>query len=249
MWWRTSNGRLAGRTRLIVVTKANSGRSEAINVGVNTAREPLVALIDADSILEPDALVRVTQSFIDDPSRVGTAKGFVICPALGGRLRPDFVEPARDPDGQLLRCIGGGLRRCGHREGQEEQGGRAARGKPVIHCIAIRPDERVTALDYGEGMEPIHDASVVLAVPPWVAKELLPDLAAPSHFCAILSRSPLFLAPAKISLTLRRSLSSPLATPIKLGLSFKSNLYSVLSCGFFAMMLPATDAPVAITCT
>ena len=66
-----------GRTRLIVVTKANSGRSEAINVGVNTAREPLVALIDADSILEPDALVRVTQSFIDDPSRVVAAGGTV----------------------------------------------------------------------------------------------------------------------------------------------------------------------------
>ena len=40
----------------LVVSKANSGRSEAINVGVNTAREPLVAIIDADSILEPDAL-------------------------------------------------------------------------------------------------------------------------------------------------------------------------------------------------
>ena len=66
-----------GRTRLVVVSKDNSGRSETINVGVNTAREPLVALIDADSILEPDALVRVTQSFIDDPARVVAAGGTV----------------------------------------------------------------------------------------------------------------------------------------------------------------------------
>ena len=26
-------------------------------------------------------------AFLDDPTRIGTAKGFVICPALGGRLR------------------------------------------------------------------------------------------------------------------------------------------------------------------
>ncbi len=66
-----------GRTRLLVVSKTNSGRSEAINVGVNAAREHLVAIIDADSILEPDALVRVTQAFIDDPSRVVAAGGTV----------------------------------------------------------------------------------------------------------------------------------------------------------------------------
>ena len=51
------------------------------------------------------------------------------------------------------------------------------------------------------------------------------------------------------SLTLVRSASSPLATPMKLGLSFSSSLYSVLSCGLRAIRLPATDAPVAITCT
>lgn len=66
-----------GRTRLVVVSKHNSGRSETINVGINTAREALVAIIDADSILEPDALVRVTQAFIDDPGRVVAAGGTV----------------------------------------------------------------------------------------------------------------------------------------------------------------------------
>ncbi|MGE3691733.1 MAG: hydroxysqualene dehydroxylase HpnE [Novosphingobium sp.] len=47
--------------------------------------------------------------------------------------------------------------------------------------------ERVTALDYGDGMEAIHDAAVVLAVPPWVASELVPGLSAPNRFCAILN--------------------------------------------------------------
>lgn len=66
-----------GHTRLLVVTKTNSGRSEAINTGINAAREPIIAIIDADSILEPDALVRVTQPFIDDPNRVVGAGGTV----------------------------------------------------------------------------------------------------------------------------------------------------------------------------
>ena len=59
-----------GRTRLVVVRKENSGRSEASNAGVNAATEPLVAMIDADSILDPDALLRVAKPFADDPTRV-----------------------------------------------------------------------------------------------------------------------------------------------------------------------------------
>jgi len=74
-----------GRTRLIVVQKENSGRSEASNVGVNAATEPLVAMIDADSILEPDALLRVAKPFADDPTRV-VATGGAIRPVNGCRV-------------------------------------------------------------------------------------------------------------------------------------------------------------------
>lgn len=48
-------------------------------------------------------------------------------------------------------------------------------------------DDRVVALDYGDGMEAVHDAAVVLAVPPWVAGDLLPGLTVPDRFCAILN--------------------------------------------------------------
>ncbi|MDF2094086.1 glycosyltransferase family 2 protein [Knoellia sp. 3-2P3] len=79
-----------GRTRLIVVRKENSGRSEASNVGVNAATEPLVAMIDADSILEPDALLRVAKPFADDPTRViatgGTIRPVNGCRVVAGRI-------------------------------------------------------------------------------------------------------------------------------------------------------------------
>jgi len=79
-----------GRTRLVLVRKENSGRSDAINVGINAAIEPLVVFIDADSILDPDALISVTKPFADDPTRV-VATGGVIravngCKIVDGRM-------------------------------------------------------------------------------------------------------------------------------------------------------------------
>ena len=79
-----------GRTRLVVVRKENSGRSDSINVGINAAVEPLVLFVDADSILDPDALIAVTKPFSDDPTRV-VATGGVIravngCKVLDGRI-------------------------------------------------------------------------------------------------------------------------------------------------------------------
>jgi len=54
---------------------------------------------------------------------------------------------------------------------------------------AIRFDgDRVTGLDYGEDVEDVAPGDVViLAVPPWVATELVPGLDAPDEFCSILN--------------------------------------------------------------
>jgi len=79
-----------GRTRLTTVRKENGGKTDALNVGINTATEPLIAMIDADSILDPDALVTVAKPFADDPVRT-VATGGVIraangCTVVAGRL-------------------------------------------------------------------------------------------------------------------------------------------------------------------
>jgi hydroxysqualene dehydroxylase len=49
-------------------------------------------------------------------------------------------------------------------------------------------DDRVVGLTFGDGEQALgpHD-SVVLAVPPWTAQELLPGLDAPDAFCAIVN--------------------------------------------------------------
>jgi len=50
-----------------------------------------------------------------------------------------------------------------------------------------REGDQVVALDFGSGTEALGEAAVVLAVPPWVAGELIDDLVVPDRFCAILN--------------------------------------------------------------
>jgi cellulose synthase/poly-beta-1,6-N-acetylglucosamine synthase-like glycosyltransferase len=75
---------------LTVVRKANGGKADALNVGINLARHPLVCMVDADSVLDPDALLSVAKPFGDDPLRVVACGGVVRiangCKVLGGRV-------------------------------------------------------------------------------------------------------------------------------------------------------------------
>ncbi|WP_366857677.1 hydroxysqualene dehydroxylase HpnE [Novosphingobium sp.] len=47
--------------------------------------------------------------------------------------------------------------------------------------------DRVAALDFGKGPEPVEGEAVILAVPPWVAGALVPGLTVPDRFCAIVN--------------------------------------------------------------
>ena len=49
---------------LLVIDKANGGKADAINAGINAARHGLVCVIDADSLLEEHALTRAVLPFI-----------------------------------------------------------------------------------------------------------------------------------------------------------------------------------------
>ena len=40
----------------MVLDKANGGKADALNAGLNAARYPLVCCVDADGLLEPDAV-------------------------------------------------------------------------------------------------------------------------------------------------------------------------------------------------
>lgn len=91
-----------GYTRLTVIDKANSGRSDSVNVGINAAVEDLVICMDADSVLDPDALLIVTEPFADDPLRTA-ATGGVVRVANGCTIRDGRILDVRMPRNLLAR--------------------------------------------------------------------------------------------------------------------------------------------------
>ena len=87
---------------LVVVRKDNGGKADALNVGINLARFPLLCMVDADSVLDPEALLSVAKPFADDPLRV-VATGGVVRIANGCRVVGGRVVDVRMPRRWLLR--------------------------------------------------------------------------------------------------------------------------------------------------
>jgi cellulose synthase/poly-beta-1,6-N-acetylglucosamine synthase-like glycosyltransferase len=51
--------------RLTVIDKVNGGKADTLNAGLNVCRNDLVVSIDADSIMEPDALLKLVKPFME----------------------------------------------------------------------------------------------------------------------------------------------------------------------------------------
>lgn len=80
-----------GHPKLLVVDKENGGKADALNAGINLSRAPIFCAMDADSILESDALLRAVRPFVEDPGRVI---------AVGGTIR--LANGCRIEDGRVL---------------------------------------------------------------------------------------------------------------------------------------------------
>lgn len=86
-----------GGEALVVVRKVGTGRrADGINAGINAARHPLVCCIDADSILDNDALLKVARPFVDDPERV-VATGGAIRAINGSTVQRGRISTVRQP--------------------------------------------------------------------------------------------------------------------------------------------------------
>jgi cellulose synthase/poly-beta-1,6-N-acetylglucosamine synthase-like glycosyltransferase len=87
--------------RLVVIDKENSGKADSLNVGISYSRMPLVAAVDADSILDRDALIGVLAPFLRDPETV--AAGGIVRVANGCRIEDGEVLAIRAPRHMLAR--------------------------------------------------------------------------------------------------------------------------------------------------
>jgi cellulose synthase/poly-beta-1,6-N-acetylglucosamine synthase-like glycosyltransferase len=87
--------------RLLVVDKEPGGsKADAVNAALNIASSPYVCVVDADSILEPDALLRIMMPIFADPAKVVAAGGIVRV------LNGSRIEQGRMTDVRLPRQPG-----------------------------------------------------------------------------------------------------------------------------------------------
>lgn len=74
---------------LIYVDKENGGKSDALNAGINISSYPLFACLDADSRIEPDALLRLSVEFLKNTDTV--VAGGLVRIANGFKIRDGRV--------------------------------------------------------------------------------------------------------------------------------------------------------------
>ena len=63
-------------TKLWVIDKENGGKADTLNAGLNYCRTPIFCGMDADSLLEREALTRIVRPFVED-SRTVAAGGII----------------------------------------------------------------------------------------------------------------------------------------------------------------------------
>jgi cellulose synthase/poly-beta-1,6-N-acetylglucosamine synthase-like glycosyltransferase len=83
--------------RLLVVDKeAGGSKADATNAGLNAATSPYVCVVDADSVLERDALLRIMVPILADPKRV-VAVGGIIRVLNGSKVEGGQLRSVRMP--------------------------------------------------------------------------------------------------------------------------------------------------------
>lgn len=83
--------------RLLVIDKESGGsKADAVNAGLNAATSPYVCIVDSDSMLERDALLRIMVPVLADPERV-VGVGGIIRILNGSEIRGGQVKRVRLP--------------------------------------------------------------------------------------------------------------------------------------------------------
>jgi cellulose synthase/poly-beta-1,6-N-acetylglucosamine synthase-like glycosyltransferase len=84
-------------SRLLVIDKDPAGsKADAVNAGLNAATSPYTCVVDADSILERDALLRIMLPILADPKRV-VAVGGIIRVLNGSEIASGQIRRVRLP--------------------------------------------------------------------------------------------------------------------------------------------------------
>ena len=86
---------------LIYVDKENGGKSDALNAGINISSYPLFACLDADSRIEPDALLKLPIEFLKNTDTI--VAGGLVRIANGFKIRDGRVSGFSMPEKMVER--------------------------------------------------------------------------------------------------------------------------------------------------
>jgi len=89
--------------KLTVIDKVNGGKSDALNAGLNISKNQLICSIDVDSIMEPDALLRLVKPFMEQSNRKVIGTGGVIRIANSCEIEAGQIKRVRLPERFLPR--------------------------------------------------------------------------------------------------------------------------------------------------
>lgn len=70
-------GIINNKVKIILVTKENGGKADALNMGINISNYPLFISLDADSILQKDSLINIVMPYMEDDTTI----------AVGGNIK------------------------------------------------------------------------------------------------------------------------------------------------------------------
>jgi cellulose synthase/poly-beta-1,6-N-acetylglucosamine synthase-like glycosyltransferase len=75
---------------LLLIDKMNGGKADSINAAINVSKNPLIAVIDADSILERDCLLKIARPFTENENVVSV--GGTVRIANGCKVNHGYIE-------------------------------------------------------------------------------------------------------------------------------------------------------------
>ncbi|HEX9346364.1 MAG TPA: glycosyltransferase [Gemmatimonadales bacterium] len=100
--------RSRSRSRLLVLDKENGGKADSLNAAINASRFPLVIAVDADTLIEPDALLRLTRPFLlgrQIAAVGGTVRVANNCTVTDGRVTDARVPSKVIPGIQVIEYL------------------------------------------------------------------------------------------------------------------------------------------------
>ena len=95
-------------SKLLVIDKENGGKADSLNAGLNAARHPYVLAVDADTLVEPDALLRLARPFllgVPVAAVAGTIRVVNACRVRDGRVVDVRVDRRPLPGVQTVEYL------------------------------------------------------------------------------------------------------------------------------------------------